>query len=251
MKLTRLPFICLAAMLCSLPTAQAAVAITSTGNYPGTVDSGGYNNNNDIRGGWTLDNSFAGTVGLTFNVGASNLLVTALGFYDGPNSSAANVFGYTPDGLLESHDVGIFDSSGTLLTSITIPTTGTTLLGEFRYLTLSTSITLTAGQNYTIAAQIPTINGDVFRNNDTTGASPFTLGSGLTLDTSGTDGINPRAFSGPPTNPSYTDGVFQATNGEGAGYAAGNFQYTVVPEPSTNIALISGLALLALRRRRA
>ena len=209
---------------------------------------------NSIRGGWTPKRDYAGTVGTTFNVGASNLVVTALGFYDGPNNALANSAGTFGDGLLESHRVGIFDSAGTLLTlTLTIPSgTGAKLINDFRYVTLGTPLTLLAGQNYTIAGQIPTTGGassDVWRD-DVNITSSFTFGAGVTKDVSGSNGNNPRYYSGPPTNSTFADGVFQATNNEGVGYASANFEYSVVPEPTTAITLVSGLGMLLLRRRR-
>ena len=247
MKLQK--FILAATIAITTIAAHGETFITDTGSYPANVSG-----TNALRGGWTVDATYAGTVGITFNVGASDLLVTALGFYDGPDSAGANVVGYVGDGLFESHQVGIFDSTGNLLTLwVTVPSgTGTTLINEFRYVTLGTPITLLAGQNYTIAGQIPTVGGansDVWRN-DEFPSGFFTFGAGVTKDTSGTGGANPRAYSGPPTNGSYTDGVFQVTNQEGSGYAAGNFQYTVVPEPTTAITLIGGLGMLVLLRRR-
>ena len=192
-----------------------------------------------------------GNRGNHLRCGASNLTVTELGFYDGPNSALANSAGTFGDGLLESHQVGIFDNLGTLLTpGVTIPAGGGTLINDFRYVTLATPLTLLAGGNYTIAGQIPTVGGnanDVFRNDE----AVFTFGSGVTKTVDGM-GNTPRSFTGPPgLNPSYTDGVFQAPNTAETGYAGANFTYTVVPEP-TSLALagLSALGFAAMRRRR-
>lgn len=237
MKTTyQLQSILLAVGISAIPPAHGEEAVTSTGTYPANISD---RNSTPIRGGWTSYTTYAGTVGTTVNVGASNVLVTALGFYDGPDSADANNSA-TPfgDGLLESHEVGIYDSNGNLLTeAMTIPSgTGATLVGEFRYMTLVTPITLLAGQNYTIAGQIPTVSGlnsDVFRDDDfDSRPGVFTFGAGLTKDTSGNHGANPRSYTGPPSiNPNYNDGIFAAPNNQGTGYAAGNFQYTVVDPP--------------------
>ena len=37
---------------------------------------------------------------------------------------------------------------------------------------------------------------------------------------------------------------------DGTGYVGANFEYTVVPEPTTAITLMGGLGMLLLRRRR-
>lgn len=67
--------------------------------------------------------------------------VTDLGFFDDGG-----------DGLLESHDIGIWDSSGTLLTSATIAAgSGATLIDGFRYIDIA-DILLGVGNGYVIAA---------------------------------------------------------------------------------------------------
>ena len=233
----KLPIVFLAAIFVSLPSAQAVEAITSTGLYPAPTGDRDLVGSNDLRGGW-VGGGYAGTAGTTFVVGISDLLVTSLGFYDGPNSSEANAAKTFGDGLLEDHQVGIYDSSGTLVVptaTITIPAgTSAALVGEFRYLTLSEPITLLAGQSYTIAGQIPTergANSDVWRNDGVN--KIFKFGGGFTRDNSGLGGNVPRAYSGPTINNTYLDGVFQAPNTVGAGYAAGSFQYTILPPPPT------------------
>ena len=152
MKLQK--FILAATIASTTIAAHGATFITSTGPYPANVAG---LNNNSIRGGWTSQQDYAGTVGITFNVGAFDLLVTALGFYDGPDSATANSNSTFGDGLFESHQVGIFDSSNTLLTvGVTIPSgTGATLLNDFRYVTLGTPLTLLAGQTYTTGGRFP------------------------------------------------------------------------------------------------
>ncbi len=79
------------------------------------------------------------TVGFKFTAN-QNLTVSALGFYDDKQ-----------DGLNSSHDVGIYDLSGTLLTSTSIASgTSAGLDGKFRYSSIA-SFNLSAGQSYIIA----------------------------------------------------------------------------------------------------
>ena len=230
----KLQIISLAAIFLSLPSAQALEAITSTGPYPAPTGDHNAISSNDLRGGW-VGGGFAGTAKTSFVVGMSDLLVTSLGFYDGPNTSVANAASAFGDGLLEDHQVGIYNSSGTLLATTTIPAgTSAALVGEFRYLTLSEPITLLAGQSYTIAGGIPTeqgANSDVWRNDGVN--EIFTFGGGLTRDNSSINANVPQAYSSPSINSTYLDGVFQAPNNFGADYAAGSFQYTILAPPPT------------------
>ena len=84
------------------------------------------------------------TVGWKFTVGANDLSVTALGAYD-----------LDADGLLGSVQVGIWDSGGTLVVTDTVPKgqPGTTLIGQFRYVSLPMSVVLGNNQSYTIGAR--------------------------------------------------------------------------------------------------
>jgi hypothetical protein len=77
------------------------------------------------------------TFGIDFTVGASNLTVSALGYYD----DALN-------GFVNNHEVGIYNSTGTLLASTTV-TSADPLTGYFRYDSI-TPIVLLAGQTYRV-----------------------------------------------------------------------------------------------------
>ena len=81
------------------------------------------------------------TLGLEFQVN-SNITVTSLGFFD-----------VGSDGLLASHEVGLWNSSGTLLGSVTV-TPGSTPDGGFYYEDLASQINLTSGNSYRIAAYV-------------------------------------------------------------------------------------------------
>jgi hypothetical protein len=88
----------------------------------------------------------SGSIGWSFSVGASNVELDALGFYDA-----------TLAGLSNAHAVGIWTNGGVLLAQATVPagTTGT-LVGHYRYTTIA-PITLTAGQTYVIGAYMPPV----------------------------------------------------------------------------------------------
>jgi hypothetical protein len=197
-----------------------------------------------LRAGYATQNDYAGTLGTNFTVGANPLTVTSLGYFDGPNSSTS----LTGDGLLGSHQVGIFDASGALVTSATVPAGGGTLSGEFRYVSV-TPVTLAANTNYTVGGQVTVADntggadgdGDVFRNGD---GGP-TFGSGF----SGIDGDPSFTGNVGNVNPNFNDGEFEAPQNPGSIYFGGSFQYTVVPEPASfGLIGLAAAGLLARRR---
>ncbi len=82
--------------------------------------------------------------GWSFGTNVS-LNVTDLGYFDSTFD----------DGLKYSHEVGVWDSNGTLLGSVTVPAgDSATLEGAFRFVTLDSPISLDAGQVYIIGASI-------------------------------------------------------------------------------------------------
>ena len=94
------------------------------------------------------------TLGYEFKVGESDIVVSALGFWD----SGA-------DGLAVAHQVGLWSSDGKLLRSVTVPSgEESTLVGKFRYVKLVTPISLQSGQTYTLGAELFDKSGDSFRD---------------------------------------------------------------------------------------
>ena len=80
-------------------------------------------------------------IGYQFTVGGTAAQINALGVYD-----------HNSDGLLDAHDVGIWDSSNVLLRSVSVPSgTSATLLDDFRYADVA-PLTLSAGTTYVIGA---------------------------------------------------------------------------------------------------
>jgi hypothetical protein len=103
-------------------------------------------------------NSTAQTIGFTFTAN-SNLIVSALGFWE--QNTGAN--------LMQTHDVGLWSSSGTLLASGTVAV-NSPVTGNWRYVTIS-PITLTAGQTYTVGSAITSPFTDTFSRVDVPGGT--------------------------------------------------------------------------------
>jgi len=83
------------------------------------------------------------TAGWKFTVGPTDLEVTALGEYDAVS-----------DGLEMDVEVGVWDSSGTLLGMVTVPTgTMPPLIGSFRYQALGSTFVLQSLETYTIGSR--------------------------------------------------------------------------------------------------
>ena len=181
------------------------------------------------------ENSQPRTLGFEFTAKA-DLMVTNLGFYD----SGQN-------GLSLSHEVGIFNMAGVLLTSTTVTKTtfsggGSSLDGFFRYEPI-TPIQLTAGTNYVIAAVIGDGDDYTFFANGTEGTRGFTVDPAITYIKNrdiytGTDSGHPNELIFP------TDTL--------AGYTAffgPNFTAQPVPVPPSLLLLSSGLLGLVGWRR--
>jgi hypothetical protein len=119
------------AMAVALPAALSATQATELLNGGGT-------------GPLNFDHWSGGTWGYDFQVGDAPLTVTALGFWDAGH-----------DGLVEAHDVGLWDNSETLLASVHFDA-GTPAPDqaweEFVYLTLNTPLVLNVGDIYYLGA---------------------------------------------------------------------------------------------------
>jgi hypothetical protein len=214
-----------ALLLASIPGARAAaVSAIQTDNGP-------------VFSWFAPTDTFAlsgqsAAVGWSFQVLGSDLDVASVGVFDDQN------------GLQDAHEVGIWDSSQTLLVDVTAPAgTSGTLIDGYRYIDIS-PITLTAGDTYFIAAFYPakfstTAPQDhVLANSSQTYDGVEFLNSVQTLQGTGIP------FGFPNQNAAVNEGVFGP-----------NFQFTTAvtatPEPSTVCAAGAAMLLLAgvLRRR--
>lgn len=158
------------------------------------------------------------------------------------NVTALSVFDESGDGLNESHEVGLWDSTGTLLASVTVgagtiaPLDST---GQFRYVTLGTPVSLATGVDYRVAALF-------------SGTDGFAYSVGGLSTAPGISYVQDRFEN--PTNSLVYPTITQS-NAFGPGYFGGSFLTgggVAVPE-SGSFALMgmAAIPLLWMIRRRA
>lgn len=200
----------------SLSTAGAAVLLTDRGQG--------------------LAGSFEGepiTSGFTFTVGSSDLLLYSLGVCD-----------LRGEGLVNSHLVGLWDSSGNLLASATVDS-GTTIPLEngFRFVDLVDPVSLTSGSIYYLGALYPLGDTDryVFNygGNQATASADVTLGNSV-YTRPGSGGSDENGWGFPKMVDAY-----------GGSSVGPNAKYTIVPVPessATSFAILAGLLILGRRR---
>jgi hypothetical protein len=155
-------------------------------------------------------------------------VINRLGFYDAG-----------ADGLAESHTVGLYLWNGSayqLERSATIPAaTGATLDGGYRWVSIADYTLSNLGDQFYLVMATTTNGGDAWGDVQASTLNPL-IGTTPTQGWYSFDGINDPA---PIGNGGYAGTTIQT-------YYAGNIGY--VPEPSA--ALLGGLGLLALLRRR-
>ncbi len=145
--------------------------------------------------------------------------VTGLSFYDDQKN-----------GLTGSHDVGIYDSAGTLLASTTV-TNADPLISWFRVHDLGTPLSLAAGQTYYVVAETGS-------ENYTWNPNGFTVNPAINFVA---DAYVSSAVLAFPTS---------ATGGGTIGWFGANVVLASIPEPATFALLAVGLVGLGLLRRR-
>lgn len=168
---------------------------------------------------------FTGTVGIEFTVGGSPLLVSALGVED-----------LLGNGLQESHQVGLWNSAGTLIQSVLIPAgTSATLVDTWRFAGLGQSVLLAAGSHYYIGAS-RNFGIDVYSDNGLTTNAFLLSNDVIPIANTNLEG----SFAAPT----------QQQVGEVPRWGFANLQYEVVPEASSSSILAVACGLLVIRRKR-
>ena len=164
---------------------------------------------------WTWSGA---TIGWEFSI-SQTLNITALGIFDENN-----------DGLATSHQVGIWNLSGTLLVSTTVLSgTSSVLLDRFRY--ESANYTLAAG-TYVVGAYMPDGQDKGAAHSSYTTHALVTYNRNLYLYSAG-----------------FVKPTQHWTNYDGGNFGA-NFQFNTgsVPEVSTFLLLGLGVSVLFFRR---
>ena len=159
-------------------------------------------------------NSTNMTIGWSFTAN-NNLSVSSLGLFDETTG--------TP--LSQNHQVGLWTSTGTLLSSVTVRT-NSALTGSFRYESI-TPVSLTSGSTYFLGSTVSSPFDDRYLSGATsiTTAPQITFGNTLRNASAG-------GFS------------FPSTTGPGNGRFGPNFQFDVlvppsVPEPDSTLGFLA------------
>ena len=206
-------------------TAGTALLLTSALQSQAAIAYG-------IDAGTAGTQAYGGALGNDFDVvSTTGISVTRLGVFDDLSN-----------GLNATITVGIFDRTDGSLVGSSIAFSGNdgSLEGGSRFTTLVSPITLPAGFQGSIVAQ--GYNGAERNGNGGTGSTP-----GTTDDGGGAISFVGGSRFGPA-------GVFAYPTSVDAGpanrYHAGNFDFDVIPEPSSLALLLGAFGFFGLRRRK-
>ena len=179
----------------------------------------------------STDDSSTYTLGIRFTTN-SDLLITQFGYFDNLG-----------DGLNQAHDVGIFNSAGSLLASATVPQgVGGVLIGHYRYVSLTTPFALTANTLYVLAGVTSGLADPYAYGNGTDGSLVgFSTDPSISIANDAAryvqQNVNTLQFPTDVYKP-YTI------------YGGPNFESVAVPEPATLILTASTLGIVGLGRIR-
>ena len=197
-------------------------------SYPAIIGMG-------TSGGTPTAPRAAGTIGFLFSVNTA-VNLTDLGYWDEAG-----------DGLIDQHQVGIWNAvTNALVASVTVPSgTGGTLLNGFRFVSVGTPIALAAG-NYVLG-------GFTLAATENAPRDRFLIEPTLT-PASQLSFIENRSVTGgslalPTTTSPFLNAAFFGPNLQIAAIDPPNGQ---VPEPSTMVSMAFGVALVVIgvyRRR--
>ena len=213
----------------------SCIALTSISHAQTTDGSMLYTPNVDLT---TLSqNSFVGTVG--------GIFLTTYSFYP-----EVNYLGYAdPTGapLQDSHLVTLWDNStGGIIASATVPSgNAAPLIDGYRWVQLSSTVTLNYGSYYVIGAQTDGVDlwGDLISNNSPDNGSNgqinwnseyVQLGSGWEFTRGGRYDSASDYPNEPPNQTSAQDSI----------YAAANLGYDLEPVPEPGILGIAGIGAI-------
>jgi hypothetical protein len=179
---------------------------------------------NDPLGGTFIGPGYIRTLGCEFTVGTSPLLVVSLGVRD-----------WAGTGLVNSHDVGLWDESMNLLAE-TMVSPGSGVNG-FRYIDLTTPVLLSPNEHYILGAAYISYDEDKIGESRTYEGVHPVYNPAITFDAVRFgDSMSGLSF------PIYTD---QDTD---LGMFGPSLEFELVPEPSTWVLVALGSCLIFIRR---